>query len=287
VAHSAYGDWGADGSRCGAGPACGAGRGGGCAPLRGTVMPPFEVLLPIGAIGLYLFDSVLLLYSNEVLFVHHLAGGRGRWGFVMSSALLLGGRRLCFVNPFTPAIPQFRVKWSEADTRQERESLDELHAFFAALRPVQYLVAVLWVLLAALPVEIAVLGTGPELLVLMASFYLVIVVMLVYVYVRRGALRLSSKAFAAVAFDALACSPFAVNLARKLAMRRSLAGNPIEFASQSFDAPAFAALIAAVSARVGEEQQREFGETTRRAELERYRQELVARVKDAPQQRTN
>jgi len=26
-------------------------------------MPPFEVLLPLGAIGLYLFDSTLLLYS--------------------------------------------------------------------------------------------------------------------------------------------------------------------------------------------------------------------------------
>ena len=62
-------------------------------------MPSFEVLLPLGALGLYLFDSVLLLYSNEVLFLH----SRRRWGFVMSSALLLGGRRLCFVNPLTPA----------------------------------------------------------------------------------------------------------------------------------------------------------------------------------------
>lgn len=234
-------------------------------------MPSFEVGLPVGAIGLYLFDSILLLYANEVLFMRR----RGRWRFAVSSSLLLTGRRLCFVNPLLPAIPQFRVRWSEGDTRQEQEQLPELSAFLAALRPLQYLVTALWLLLLALPADVLLFGTGPELLALMAAFYLVILSALGYMYVRRAPLALSTKTLAALAFDALACAPFAINLVRKLSMHRSLAGNPLDFARRAFDAETFGALIHAISGRVVEEQLREFGQTARWLELERYRQRLA------------
>ena len=240
-------------------------------------MPAFEVLLPIGAIGLYLFDSVLLLYANEVLFVN----SRGRWGFAMSSPFLLGGRRLCFVNPLTPAVAQFRVRWSEDDARQEQESDEALQEFFAALLPVRYMTALLLVLLLALPVELMFFGTGLQLLALMASFYAVILLALAYIFVRRKALQLSGRAFAALSFDSLACSPFAINLVRKLTMQRGLAGNPFDFAGHVFDPQVFAVLVRAVVERVGEEQQREFGQTPRWHELEDYRQQLLARVKQS------
>jgi hypothetical protein len=235
-------------------------------------MPSFEVLLPLGAIGLYLFDSTLLLYSNELLFVRR---GRG-WGFVESSTLLLAGKRICFVNPLTPATPQFRVQWSERDPRQEQEDRAELEEFFQALRPVQYLVAALLVILLLLPVELFLFGTGIELLVLMATFYTVILATLVYIFVRRRSLRLPGKSFAALCFDSLACAPFAINLVRKLSVRHGLAGNPITFARQAFDPSMLSTLLRAITARVGEEQQREDGQTPRWAELEAYRRELAA-----------
>ena len=234
-------------------------------------MPPFEVLLPLGAIGLYLFDSTLLLYSNELL----LARRSGGWSFAVSSGLLLGGRRLCFLNPFTPATPQFPVRWSEADTRQEQESREELDAFLAALRPLQYLVITLWVLLLALPVELFLLGTGVELLALMGAFYVVVLAALGYIYVRRRELRVPGKAFLALCFDVLACAPFAVNLVRKLALRRSLAGNPIDFARRTFEPETFSRLIHAVCRRVSDEQLREYGQTPKWRELEAYRKELI------------
>ncbi|MFX6230632.1 hypothetical protein ABTF44_21795, partial [Acinetobacter baumannii] len=81
-------------------------------------------------------------------------------------------------------------------------------------------------------------------------FYAVILVALSFVYARRGDLGLSGKAFAAVAFDAITCSPFAVNLVRKLCLRRSLAGNPVLFARAHFDAVTFSSLIDAISRRV-------------------------------------
>jgi hypothetical protein len=235
-------------------------------------MPSFEVLLPLGAVGLYLFDSTLLLYSNELLFARR----SGTWSFATSSSLLLAGRRVCFLNPFMPALPQFRVRWSEADSRQEHESREELDAFLAALEPLRYVVIALWVLLLALPVELLLLGTGIELLVLMAAFYVVILAALGYIYIRRRELHVSGKSFLALSFDCLACAPFAINLVRKLALRRPLAGNPIDFARRTFDPASFSALIHAVSQRVSDEQQREYGQTPRWAELEAYRKELIA-----------
>src|SRR5262249_13932444 len=153
-----------------------------------------------------------------VLFVRTLR----RWDFVMSSPLFISGRRLCFVNPLTSALAQFRIRWAESDTRRAEAAIAPVQEFVAAMRPLQYLVAVVLILWLALPVELYLFGTGLELLVLMASFYALILVALAYIYVRRGVLQVCGRSFAAMSFDALACAPFSVNLVRKLAMQRSL-----------------------------------------------------------------
>jgi hypothetical protein len=241
-------------------------------------MPAFEVLLPLGAIGLYLFDSTLLLYSNEFLLMHRPGG----WGFAESSAFLLAGRRVCIPNPLTPGTPQFRVRWSEADPRQEQEEAGELERFFRALRPVQYLVVALLVILLALPVELFLYGTGIELLAVMAAFYLVTLATLGYIFVRRRELRVSGRSFLTLCFDSLACAPFAINLVRKLALRRALVGNPIAFASRSFEPAVFSSLIRAVDTRVSGEQQREVGQSPRWLELEAYRRQLAGMAPGYP-----
>jgi len=241
-------------------------------------MTSFEVWLPVGAIGLYLFDSVLWLYSNELIFQHR----GGKWICAGIPALLVAGRRVYFPNPLNPGTPQFKVRWSESDRRMEQEGAAELDEFFHALLPIEYLVNTLLVILLILPVELLLFGTGTELLVLMAAFYLVIVVALVCIFERRRQLRLTGRAFAALCFDSLACSPFAVNLVRKLSLRRSLAGNPIAFAARSFESAQFSRLIDAVTARVAEDLLREDGRTARAEELEAYRKQLEAMVAVQP-----
>ncbi len=144
----------------------------------------------------------------------------------------------------------------------------------------QYLVNTLLVILLVLPVELLIYGTGVELLIVMGAFYLVIIVTLSYMYAQRHALRLSGRSFLALSFDSLACAPFAINLVRKLALRRGLAGNPIAFAARAFEPAALSSVIRAVVTRVSEEQQREFGQTARWAELEAYRLQLTATVLD-------
>jgi hypothetical protein len=240
-------------------------------------MTSFEVWLPLGAIGLYLFDSILWLYANELLFLH----SGGTWRSAQVPAFLLAGRRVYFPNPLTPGVAQFKVRWSDADQRTELEDAAGLDRYWRALRPVQYLVTALLVILLVLPVELLLFGTGVELLAVMAAFYLVIVIALVVVFLRRQELQLTGRAFAAVAFDSLACAPFAINLVRKLALRRSLVGNPIDFASRSFEPAEFGQLIASVSARIVDEQQREDGHTARWEQLEAYRERLRARLHDS------
>ena len=189
---------------------------------------------------------------------------------------LVSGRRVYLPNPLAAATPQFKVRWSQSDQRNERRIQRELDRFFRALRPVQYLVNTLLVILLVLPVELLLYGTGVELLMVMALFYLVILIALVFIYFRRDELRLTGRAFAALCFDALACAPFAINLVRKVALQRSLAGNPIAFAVEAFEPPALVSLVDAVTARVKEDQLREESHSPRWEVLEAYQQKMNA-----------
>src|ERR1700731_3569324 len=69
-----------------------------------------EVLLMLVALGMYLYDSVLLLYRAEgVLFV----GLRGRWQARLGSeSARLGGRLVLLPNPLQPHVPLFRLAWN-------------------------------------------------------------------------------------------------------------------------------------------------------------------------------
>src|SRR6185503_1463776 len=61
------------------------------------------------ALALYLFDSLLLLSSDEAAL---LRGWRGRWfaGFG-ASRWRLAGKEPYVPNPFTPHFPLFRLRW--------------------------------------------------------------------------------------------------------------------------------------------------------------------------------
>ena len=235
-------------------------------------MSSYEWGLSLGAIGLYLLDSIGWLYSNELIFRCY----RGSWTFAESLPLVVRGVRPYLPNPLTPGIPLFKVRWSESDPREQQEDREELERFVRALRPVKFLVNVLLLLLLALPLVLTIYGTDVQLLVLMAAYYGVILVALGLIHARRRQLRLTDRAFVKVCFDALACGPFAVNLLRNVSLQRSLAGNPIVFAGQSFAPAELRRLAAALAARVGDELARAYGQTAREEELEAFRMKLLA-----------
>lgn len=211
-------------------------------------MTAVEFWLPVGAIAFYLYDSAQLLWHNELLFVR---AGR-RWLAEGPSTVSLAGRRVYVPNPLLPQRAGFKIHWSLAEERPAPEPLPE--EFLRALKPIGFVALLLAWMLVLLPLVSWTLGTSLALLLLFAAYYLFVLVALGFMLWRRKALQLSGGACASLAFDSLACAPFAVNLVRKIALRRGLDGDPLLFACQHF-APEAREMLRARLARKIEEQQ--------------------------------
>lgn len=152
----------------------------------------FEVLLVLGVVGFYLFDSAMLLYVNELVF----AEKHGKWvlGRLESGWQMLG-KNLYLPNPLTPENPLFRTCWVVASASNERqEDLEALRPFLNVLNPLRYMTYGLFVsLLIGLPIVLLGFGTGLGLLLLLGVVYFTISVMLGETYRQREALGLSGK----------------------------------------------------------------------------------------------
>ena len=199
-------------------------------------MVSFEILLVLGTLGFYLYDSGMLLYVNEMVFFRE----RRQWNFACpGNSWLLLGRSPYIPNPLTPEIAMFRVYWSDTG-RSSQNSDESIEQFVAALVPLQYLVDVLLAqFFIALPFVLFLYGSGPQLLWVFGAIYLNIAVILVVVYKKKDILKVSKRKFVALSFESIACAPFALNIVRKLTLHRSLVGDPIEFAKIMFDQNVF------------------------------------------------
>jgi hypothetical protein len=209
-------------------------------------------MLVLGIVGFYLFDSAMLLYVNELVIVEK----NGKWVFGRpESGWQMLGKNLYVPNPLTPDYPLFRACWVVSPaTNEHQEDIEILQQYLSELNPLRYMTFSLFVLLLiALPVVLLGFGTGLALLLLLGVIYCTISVMLAMIYRQREKLGLSGKVFAKLAFDSFACAPFALNLVRKITLRRSLVGDPIYFAHQVLNADAFAQLVQALCHRVDEE----------------------------------
>jgi len=209
-------------------------------------MTPVELWLPLGAIAFYLYDSAQLLWHNELLYVR--AGKR--WRAEGPSDISWLGRRLYLPNPLLPHRPGFKVHWSLSDGAAAAAPVPA--EFLRALRPIGFITVLLCGLLLLLPLISWTLGAGLVMLLLFAVYYSFIFLALGIMLVRRRALQLSGSACASLAFDALACAPFAINLVRKIALRRGIEGEPVAFAGTQF-APAERGALRTLLARKVEE----------------------------------
>lgn len=209
-------------------------------------MTPTELWLPLGAIAFHLYDATQGLWHNEVLFER--AGDR--WRIRGESPVRRWGRRMVMPGLFMPQRPLFRVAWSLDDVRPASDA--DLQPLLRALRPVGVICQVLLLMLLALWPLCWVLGAGLSVLALFAAYYLLVIVALVLVFRRRKPLALTTRAFWGLAFDVLACAPFAINIVRRLSLAHGLAGNPVEFAAARFDAATRSRLAALIRARIAE-----------------------------------
>jgi len=177
-----------------------------------------EVALMLLALGLYLYDSALLLHINEGVITPRRGGWRLRFG---SSHVTLRGRELYLPSPFLPHRPGFRLLWhlrpgatDAPDTWEARRKL---------FRPVAPLVwAMACALFVLLPLGLFSFLGDWVLLLAVALLYAGIAGALLWLAMKRKELGLSARQLGSLAFELVACPPFAVNVVRRVSVEMPL-----------------------------------------------------------------
>ena len=234
--------------------------------------PSSETLLVLGAIGLYLIDSWILLYSNEVVFRE----AYGRWDWSCGSPRQILRKNPYLPNPLTPDLLLFRASWGVSPSGQCEDVQGVLSALGSALAPLRSMVVILLVLLGlGLPLFVY-LQASSALLFLAIAIYGIGLAIALLLCRRRSALGLGKRALAELAIEAVLCPPLALNVVRKITLRRTLIDDPIAFAQHALQRDRFLALLAAIEKWIEEELDFEEDGSARREQLHRLRERLGA-----------
>jgi len=169
------------------------------------------------ALLLYLYDSTVLLYANEAI----LRCERGDVWRVSTgwSGILVAGRKVCVLNPFTPYAACAKLRWvlgaPGGSTLSDESWSQELPKYKVASPWVLAAASALFVLLPlGLFTPLGLYATFPAVGVLYSSILIALVVMR-----RRNLQALPRLKFAGLIFECLACPPFGINLIRRVALQ--------------------------------------------------------------------
>jgi hypothetical protein len=180
----------------------------------------YEVELLALAVIFYLYDSSVLLYSNEAVFTcdraQHWAATTRRTGFMFA------GRSLRVLNPFTPHRPSFRLSWNfdQLESDGGDSSWSARAQEFKILAPTTLIggVALFFLLPLGMFSALGRYAVIPALLLLYGSTLLALLRLR-----RKGLLAgLDRWRFLGFAFECLACPPFAVNIVRRITLAQRI-----------------------------------------------------------------
>ncbi|WEN15061.1 hypothetical protein PY254_17820 [Rhodanobacter sp. AS-Z3] len=201
-------------------------------------------LLMVAIACLYLYDSALLLFHNELVLEARASG------YVVSggSAIELGGRHVFLPNPCCPHRALARLSWphgGSAEWRPERWRRARLAV--SVIAPwTWWLLGLFFV---ALPLALC-FAADIVLLGWLLLTYLSIIAMLAQVWRYRQALGLTPRAVGALAADALLCAPFALNIVRKISLRQAAAAPLHAFAASMLSSAERVALAGLLRERI-------------------------------------
>lgn len=174
-----------------------------------------EILLIVTVVGLYLYDSMRLLYYNEGILTPK---GKDEWSVCFGTRTYrLLGKEIFFPNPFFPHRPLFRLSWEpEGCAAEEAEHWTANKNIFGPLVPMVWQMALALFIL--LPLGFFTRLGDHILLTAILLLYVNIIGALLWLWFNRATFNLSRKKFAALAFESLVCSPFALNIIRTLSL---------------------------------------------------------------------
>ena len=247
---------------------------------------PAEVGLMLLVLGLYLYESSVLVFCNQALLSPLRAKGwRVQFGL---KHLNIRGKELCFAQILMPWRPLFLLTWRFEDReppRLEAESDAEPSkpVTRAAWQPpaassYQILVPLVWWLCSAafivLPLGLFTsLGDG-AVLCAGGMLYVGILILLLVLWRYRSHFQLSTKELLSTAFEYLICPPFALNVIRRLSLKTKIEDDlePIAHSLQSQQAWLLTREL--MLERLDDQIAYEAQDTTRYASLLLHRQKL-------------
>lgn len=225
------------------------------------------------AVAFYLYDSTLLLFSNEAVLS---CDGRRNWRAMTGTAgFLLAGRTLCVLSPLTPHRPSFRLSWDFNSLQSKADEFDwtERAHQWKGLAPWTLAAAIgLFVLLPiGMFTPLGAYAVIPALVLLYGS----IMVSLVIVGRRRLLIVPGWRRFLVLAFECVACPPFGVNMVRRTTLGERIAEPLPLAAARLLDAAGWAALREFCIARVADAMQSVDAGSDAEKSLEAQRQRLL------------
>ncbi len=188
-----------------------------------------EAWLAIGILGFYVFDCIKLAEPNRVYFSFAFS----RWNYRMpAQTLRIGRRSLDLLNPILPWQVQLQASLLSPPCKLKARVDKPFARAIASLVPIQMLLSLC--LLIGLPTVLLIDGLGQAFLLMFAAVYACIVLALLKTYRQRKALHLSTTQCLNLAIECVLCSPFAVNLIRKIGFLQTDVPDAAIFARQHF-----------------------------------------------------
>jgi hypothetical protein len=236
----------------------------------------YEVELLALAALFYLYDSTVLLYSNEAVLTCNSAQ---RWSATTGwIGFVLAGRSPCLLNPFTPYRPSFRLSWdfNLLEPAPEDRTWPTRTQEFKGIAPFTVTAGIALFLL--LP-----LGMFTEFgryAVVSAVFLLYGSILLALFQLHRKKILAARgrKHFWGFAFECLACPPFAVNMVRRITLADGIT-EPVPLAAvRLLDADRWAELRDRCISRIDEAIQRAAEDSNEKKALEAQKQRLSVLV---------
>jgi len=243
------------------------------------MLPSVEVLAIGLILGLYLQDTVLLLYDNEGVLE---STGPGQFRVLFGArSFNVAGRNPLVPNPLTPWRPLFRFAWHvEASSSQDLLRANTTpESVQAALDGLAWATAVIASgLLVGLPTCLYwSLGWVPFVAVV-AVTYLGVVGMLVHLWRKRAQLGIGISQLIGLTFESLVCAPCALNLPRKVSSRVNMPEDLLDAARGRLSKSEFHRAVELIIGFVDEDLKSAEADSAEWSALTQYRARLAGRL---------
>lgn len=169
-------------------------------------------------VGLYLFDSTLLLYANEAIISPARKKWRVRFG---TDNFSIAGRAVFLPNLLLVHRPLFRLAWyRDQGGQQPSQDLPALAERLLKLAPFVYASALAQ--FALLPFVLFFSFNTQNLLIAGASIYACVGLAIAAIVLEKDHFGLTGKQLGSLAAECLLCPPIAINLIRRISLSHAV-----------------------------------------------------------------